>query len=160
MGLNITWDELISVLETKGYYENEFSALTKDGKQFYADVYVKRMCAVSGEFFGTVATFRDITNHKLVEQVNFECKEQARFLADELEKKNKLITDFYINISHELKTPISILLLGIDLLEKEAEKQKDVVYPSTFHFIEGTERFDDPFQQAEYSYSLIESEVQ
>ena len=40
----------------------------------------------------------------------------------------------------------------------EAEKQKDVVYPSTFHFIEGTERFDDPFQQAEYSYSLIESE--
>jgi hypothetical protein len=42
----------------------------------------------------------------------------------------------------------------------EAEKQKDVVYPSTFHFIEGTERFDDPFQQAEYSYSLIESEGQ
>ncbi len=42
----------------------------------------------------------------------------------------------------------------------EAEKQKDVVYPSTFHFIEGTEHFDDPFQQAEYSYSLIESEVQ
>lgn len=42
----------------------------------------------------------------------------------------------------------------------EAEKQKDVVYPSTFHFIEGTERFDDPFQQAEYAYSLIESEGQ
>ena len=42
----------------------------------------------------------------------------------------------------------------------EAEKQKDVVYPSTFSFIEGTERFDDPFQQAEYSYSLIESEGQ
>ncbi|HNZ15001.1 MAG TPA: recombinase [Anaerolineaceae bacterium] len=42
----------------------------------------------------------------------------------------------------------------------EAEKQKDVVYPSTFHFIEGTECFDDPFQQAEYAYSLIESEEQ
>ena len=42
----------------------------------------------------------------------------------------------------------------------EAEKQQDVVYPSTFRFIEGTERFDDPFQQAEYAYSLIESEGQ
>lgn len=42
----------------------------------------------------------------------------------------------------------------------ESEKQKEVVYPSTFRFIEGTERFDDPFQQAEYSYSLIESEGQ
>lgn len=42
----------------------------------------------------------------------------------------------------------------------EAEKQQDVVYPSTFHFIEGTERFDDPFQQAEYAYSLIEREEQ
>jgi hypothetical protein len=40
----------------------------------------------------------------------------------------------------------------------EPELKKEVVYPSTFRTIEGTERFDDPFQQAEYAYSLIESE--
>jgi hypothetical protein len=41
---------------------------------------------------------------------------------------------------------------------REPEVKKDVVYPSTFRISNGTERFDDPFQQAEYAYSLIESE--
>lgn len=39
-------------------------------------------------------------------------------------------------------------------------KVKDaVVYPTIFCIKEGNERFDDPFQQAEYAYSLIESEM-
>jgi hypothetical protein len=41
---------------------------------------------------------------------------------------------------------------------REPEIKKEVVYPSAFRIIEGTERFDDPFQQAEFAYSLIESE--
>lgn len=41
---------------------------------------------------------------------------------------------------------------------REPEVKKEVVYPSAFRTIGGAEQFDDPFQQAEYSYSLIESE--
>jgi hypothetical protein len=41
----------------------------------------------------------------------------------------------------------------------EPKEKNEVVYPTAFRIIEGTERFDDPFQQAEYAYSLIESEV-
>lgn len=41
---------------------------------------------------------------------------------------------------------------------RKSDTQKEVVYPSKFRISEGTERFDDPFQQAEYAYSLIESE--
>ena len=33
------------------------------------------------------------------------------------------------------------------------------VYPTAFLVIEGREEFDDPFAQAEYAYSLIETEV-
>lgn len=33
-----------------------------------------------------------------------------------------------------------------------------VIYPTAFRIKEGVERFDDSFQQAEYAYSLIESE--
>ncbi|NLI70650.1 MAG: recombinase [Firmicutes bacterium] len=40
----------------------------------------------------------------------------------------------------------------------ESEIKKEIVYPSTFRIVQGTEQFDDPFQQAEYAYSLIESE--
>lgn len=49
---------------------------------------------------------------------------QAALLAEqagELEKKNKLITDFFINISHEFKTPLTILMLGLDLVEAKTE---------------------------------------
>jgi hypothetical protein len=41
----------------------------------------------------------------------------------------------------------------------EPKGKNEVVYPTAFRIKEGSERFDDPFQQAEYAYSLIESEV-
>ncbi len=43
---------------------------------------------------------------------------------------------------------------------REPEVKKEVIFPSAFCINEGIERFDDPFQQAEYAYSLIESEEQ
>lgn len=42
---------------------------------------------------------------------------------------------------------------------REPKVKKEVVYPTSFRISEGTEQFDDPFQQAEYVYSLIETEV-
>ena len=41
---------------------------------------------------------------------------------------------------------------------REPKQEPEVAYPTVFRICEGTERFDDPFQQAEYAYSLIESE--
>lgn len=43
---------------------------------------------------------------------------------------------------------------------REQNEETKVVFPTAFHINEGTQQFDDPFQQAEYAYSLIESEVQ
>ena len=40
----------------------------------------------------------------------------------------------------------------------EPKEEKEVVFPTAFRLCESTEQFDDPFQQAEYAYSLIESE--
>jgi len=42
----------------------------------------------------------------------------------------------------------------------EPKDDKVAIYPTTFHFIEGTQFYDDPFAHAEYAYSLIKSEVQ
>lgn len=41
----------------------------------------------------------------------------------------------------------------------EPKEEKEVVFPTAFRISEGTEQFDDPFMQAEYAYSLIETEV-
>jgi len=42
----------------------------------------------------------------------------------------------------------------------EPKEEKEVIYPTTFRISEKTGQFDDPFQQAEYAYGLIEAEVQ
>lgn len=42
---------------------------------------------------------------------------------------------------------------------REPKKTKKAVYPTSFRLREGAEEFDDPFEQAEYAYSLIETEV-
>lgn len=39
------------------------------------------------------------------------------------------------------------------------KEDKVAASPTTFHIIEGTQVYDDPFAQAAYAYSLIESEV-
>ena len=40
------------------------------------------------------------------------------------------------------------------------KEKTEVVFPTVFRLNEGTQQFGDPFQQSEYAYSLIESEVQ
>lgn len=42
---------------------------------------------------------------------------------------------------------------------REPIKEKEVAFPTAFRINEEVQRFDDPFQQAEYAYSLIETEV-
>ena len=42
---------------------------------------------------------------------------------------------------------------------RQPKEDKVSVHPTTFHIIEGTQVYDDPFAQAAYAYSLIESEV-
>jgi len=39
------------------------------------------------------------------------------------------------------------------------KQEKEAVYPAAFRVKGGTEEFDDPFAQAEYAYSLIETEM-
>jgi len=42
---------------------------------------------------------------------------------------------------------------------REPKEDEAAVYPTIFRLIEGTQTYDNPFAQAEYAYSLIESEV-
>lgn len=40
------------------------------------------------------------------------------------------------------------------------KEDKVAAYPTTFRIIKGSQVYDNPFEQAEYAYSLIEREVQ
>ena len=65
-----------------------------------------------GGLLGIIGIAHDITSRKDMET-------ELRRKTVELEEKNRLITDFFINISHEFKTPLSIILLLTDMMEEE-----------------------------------------
>ncbi len=68
----------------------------------------------SGSVQGVIGIAHDITNRKAIET-------ELLHKTEELEEKNKLITDFFINISHEFKTPLSIIVLLTDMMEQETK---------------------------------------
>lgn len=62
-----------------------------------------------GNVIGLIGVARDITDR-------IEMERELRQTAQELAEKNALVTDFFINISHEFKTPISVLQLAMEIL--------------------------------------------
>jgi PAS domain S-box-containing protein len=72
----------------------------------------------SGSVQGVIGIAHDITTRKAMET-------ELLHKSEELEEKNKLITDFFINISHEFKTPLSIIVLLADMMEQE-NKSMDI----------------------------------
>ena len=72
-----------------------------------------------GRVIGIIAIAQDITDRK-------EMETSLKQHAEDLQEKNKLITDFFINISHEFKTPIAVLTLGMELMEQRAKEHPDI----------------------------------
>lgn len=73
----------------------------------------------TGRVLGIIGVAQDITDRK---EMELKLKEQS----EELKNQNKRITDFFVNISHDLKTPLTIILLCIDLLEKNMYDKKNI----------------------------------
>lgn len=87
---------------------------------------------VKGEVLGTLAfgtrekdTFsqedlalmRAVCGHVAVAMNRLRYEADLKKLSEELRDKNRLVTDFFTNISHEFKTPLSIILVDLQLME-------------------------------------------
>lgn len=62
-----------------------------------------------------VSVVRDITERKKLEQLRVESEENERLL-NEAKQYDILKTEFFANLSHELRTPINVILSAIQLL--------------------------------------------
>lgn len=63
----------------------------------------------------TMTIFRDITSRKHISRLESKMKESEKSL-DEAREFNKRIAEFFTNISHELKTPLNVILAAIQVL--------------------------------------------
>lgn len=87
----------------------EIQMKDRNGRVFPAEVFWSARRLASG--YTATYIIRDITSRKQQEA-------QLEQQTIELQKKNRLITDFFTNISHEFKTPLTIILNAIELTQR------------------------------------------
>lgn len=86
----------------------------KDGRIF--DQYVGAALSSEGQYYGQVWFLREITEQKRFERVLQETLEEKNRHLEEVVEYDKLKTEFFSNISHELKTPLNIILGTLQLM--------------------------------------------
>jgi PAS domain S-box-containing protein len=71
-----------------------------------------------------LSILHDITSEKQVEKLKEDVK-KGNDLLEETREFNKLITEFFSNISHELKTPLNVIFSAIQLLNFYRDKSME-----------------------------------
>ncbi len=79
----------------------------RDGKVMWVMVHGKLIYDDAGKLIKTYGAFFDISELK---EMEIELLRQR----NELAEKNRLITEFFVNISHEFRTPLSILMMKLE----------------------------------------------
>jgi PAS domain S-box-containing protein len=79
------------------------------GKAIHTMIYGRIFYNDAGTAVKVMGLLVDMTGYKEIER-------QLREKAEELGQKNKLITNFFTNISHEFRTPLSVILMAGDML--------------------------------------------
>ena len=91
----------------------EGKIINKDGKNINVQN-ISTYC-IYGKIPVILTILRDITSEKQVQELRKEAKENIKLL-NETQEQNKFITEFFSNISHELKTPINVIFSSLQLL--------------------------------------------
>lgn len=117
-------------------YHNKSTLLNFEGKIFKVDGEVVDVQNTSTYFTYAgkptiLSIIHDITPEKQVEKLQLDIEKNVELLNETIEF-NKLITELFTNISHELKTPLNVIYSAIQVL---------ILYNGTEKFLEKKDKY-------------------
>ncbi len=102
----------------------EKSIFMKDGSSVELEIKTISYCFESNSAYLSVV--RDITQRKQVEELKKSVDHNTRLLKEAVEI-DKIKTDFFTDLSHEIRTPINIILCVIQLMETKLKENKNIL---------------------------------
>ena len=93
--------------------------LQADGKQAWLDSNKIPLCNTEGKVIGILGTYEDITDRKMMEYKLLE-------LNTNLKMQDKLKTEFMSTVAHEIRTPLSLVLGFVSIIDK---KLNTIIFP-------------------------------
>lgn len=106
----------LDVIENKSRQLKEVSFLTREGRRKYFIFTKALLTDVEGKPSGIVSVFLDTTEHKEHESLK-QSVEEEKLIIDQMQRYDKLKTEFFSNISHELRTPLNVIFCAVQLME-------------------------------------------
>ncbi|WML32922.1 ATP-binding protein [Clostridium sp. OS1-26] len=87
-----------------------------NGKRVLVDTIKTPYYDAQGKILGLIGVSRDITERSKKEELQKSIEEERRRL-NELEETDRIKTEFFTNISHELRTPINVIFSALQMEE-------------------------------------------
>jgi PAS domain S-box len=118
----------LDLMEHKVVQVRESGFISKDGQQKFF-IYTKALHTdESGNPCGIICVVLDITSQKererLMESIEEEkhLLEEEKQIVDEIQRYDRLKTEFFSNISHELRTPLNVIFCAVQMMEMNLDK--------------------------------------
>lgn len=109
---------IAATLESREPNRVEVECRRRDGNPFYADVGIAPVSELDKQKVGLIFSIRDITQRKKAEA-------ELRHTLEKEKELGELRTRFVSMVSHEYRTPLSIILMNASTLQKYWERLDD-----------------------------------
>ncbi|MDG6218618.1 MAG: histidine kinase N-terminal 7TM domain-containing protein [Candidatus Thermoplasmatota archaeon] len=122
--------EIMPVFQQKGYWRGEAVGIKKDNTPFDQEI---TLTAIED---GIICVVRDITKekmmvreltdaHELLHAINKDLTRKVKQRTQEIERLVKQKDDFINQLGHDLKTPLTPLMVLLPILKKNVQTEKD-----------------------------------